>query len=129
MGFSLFGKSDSKGASEGASIWNALASVAQLDDILQASVARPQLLFKHSTRCIISKTVLRNFESDWDREHDGVDLHLLDLLAHRDVSDAIAAKTAVEHQSPQLILLRDGAVVLHASHQAIKAAGVEDALT
>ena len=76
-------------------------------------------IFKHSTRCHISKTVLRNFESEVQNTDKNVEYYFLDLLAHRNLSNKIAEDFGVEHQSPQLIVLENGKSVKDASHQAI----------
>jgi len=99
--------------------WQELKSLEQLDIIAKASKTRTQAIFKHSTRCGISKMVIRNFESSFDLSGDQVDLYYLDLLSHRDISGEISAKFQVFHESPQFIIIRNGVVVHHASHSAI----------
>ncbi|WP_066225392.1 bacillithiol system redox-active protein YtxJ [Formosa haliotis] len=98
--------------------WKPLVSIGQLEDIKNASNERPQVLFKHSTRCGISRMVLSQFEKDYNNETD-VDLYFLDLLQHRDVSNAIAEQFNVYHESPQLLIVKNGIVVKHASHGSI----------
>jgi len=99
--------------------WRELKSIAQLDEIAQASKTKTQAIFKHSTRCGISRMVVRNFESSFDLSENEVDLYYLDLLNHRDISSEIAAKFQVFHESPQFIVIRNGVTVHHASHSAI----------
>lgn len=108
--------------------WGALSSVKALDTIIQASHEKPQLLFKHSTRCGISVGALDNMIQAWDLSSDEVDVHILDLLNHRDVSAAIAEKTGIPHQSPQAILLVKGKVAYHKTHHAISADAVKAVL-
>lgn len=76
------------------------------------------IVFKHSTRCSISRTALSRFERDWDSTLT-VKPYYLDLLEHRDISNAIAQDTGVEHESPQAILIEKGRVLKHASHLSI----------
>ena len=96
--------------------WQALESVAELDTISEKSKTRTQVLFKHSTTCGISRMVLTMFNGSYNLEDGAVDLYYLDLHAHRDVSNAIAEKFQVVHQSPQLLVVKNGTVVFHTSH-------------
>lgn len=105
--------------------WQHLNEAGQLDRIVEASATRPQLLFKHSTRCSISSMALERFGREWDPST-ACDIWLLDLLSHRDISNAIAQRTGVTHQSPQAILLMDGVATFDASHSAISAREVAD---
>ncbi len=108
--------------------WNQLTESSQIDAILEASKQKPQAIFKHSTRCSISSMAKRRLESEWDLSSDEVEVHFLDLISYRDVSNAIAHKTGVMHQSPQLILLRNGEVLAHSSHEGIDAYSVKQAI-
>jgi bacillithiol system protein YtxJ len=108
--------------------WNELTSIEQLDDIKKESADHAVAILKHSTRCGISRMVLKQFESDYKEEYNDVKLYFLDLLNNRDVSNEIAARFGVHHESPQLIILRDGKVVHHSSHQSIQAETLENHL-
>ncbi len=99
--------------------WQALESVAQLEVIAEKSKTRTQVLFKHSTTCGISRMVLNMFNGSYNLVDDAVDLYYLDLHAHREVSNAIAEKFQVIHQSPQLLVLKNGTTVFHRSHGSI----------
>ncbi|WP_400079362.1 bacillithiol system redox-active protein YtxJ [Winogradskyella sp. R77965] len=98
--------------------WIALNSVEQLDTIAEKSKTKTQLIFKHSTRCGISRMVMNQFVSAYD-VNANADLYYLDLLSYRDVSNEVGFKFQVMHQSPQLLVLRNGVVVAHASHGGI----------
>lgn len=98
--------------------WIMLTSKDQLADITKKSEGKTQVLFKHSTRCGISSMVLRQFEAAYDLDLN-VDLYFLDLLNYRDVSNEVGYQFQVMHQSPQLLVIRNGVVVAHASHGAI----------
>ena len=100
--------------------WKVLENVNQLVEIKEASHHKLQLIFKHSTRCIISKMALKNFESDF-LLHDAIDVYYLDLITYRNISNEIADDFAVEHQSPQILLIKDGVAVYAASHEGIDA--------
>lgn len=99
--------------------WISLNSVDQLEDIKAASSVKPQVIFKHSTTCGISRMVLNMFTSSNAIEPRTMDMYFLDLLANRDVSNAVAEKFQVMHQSPQMLIIKNGVVVAHDSHGAI----------
>lgn len=98
--------------------WIPLNTIAQLDTIADKSKTKTQLIFKHSTRCGISRMVMNQFVAAYDVDAN-VDLYYLDLLSYRDVSNEVGYKFQVMHQSPQLLVLRNGVVVAHASHGGI----------
>lgn len=102
------------------SAWNSLTTEAQLDELREASFAKPQLIFKHSVSCGISGHVRHYLEDSTEELKKPLDLHYLDLLRYRSVSNAIASTFRVPHQSPQVIVLKDGEVIHTASHMAIR---------
>ncbi|MGK7389626.1 MAG: bacillithiol system redox-active protein YtxJ [Candidatus Cyclobacteriaceae bacterium M2_1C_046] len=100
--------------------WKDLRSTDKLSEIKEKSHEKPVVLFKHSTRCSISSMILSRLQGDWDPEEMAdVDFYYLDLIAHRDVSNKIAEEFDVVHQSPQIIVIRNGDVVYHDSHNGI----------
>lgn len=101
--------------------WEKLTSLDQLEAIRKESADRPVLIFKHSTRCSISRMVLERLERNWDvQEMDShVKPYFLDLISYRQISNQIAALFEVEHESPQILIIRDGASVYDRSHMAI----------
>ena len=122
----LFGTKNSS-EEEGKYIpWNRLTTVEQLETIIEESKDKPVIIFKHSTRCGISRMVLRQFEKNFNIENDNVKLFLLDLISYREVSNEIAIQFQVMHQSPQLIILRNGKTVHHSSHDSIDAGLLEN---
>lgn len=100
--------------------WHPLTDLAQLDVLVEQSYQHPVLIFKHSTRCSISSMALSRLERDWQEGNGTPAPYYLDLIAYRPVSNAIAERLGVEHQSPQVLLLRNGKCVYHASHSAIR---------
>lgn len=109
--------------------WEALTEEEQLDEIQEESRERTVVIFKHSTRCGISRMVLRNFETSFQMEQgDDHKMYFLDLIANRDISNEVARRFGVTHQSPQVIVIKEGNVVYHASHQSIDAAEVESCI-
>ena len=116
----LFGNSKSEDGNVSSDIpWISLNTIAQLKEIKEASSSRPQVIFKHSTSCGISRMVLNMFKSSYGLENGQMDLYFLDLLANRDVSNAVASEFGVMHQSPQMLIIKNGVVVIHDSHGAI----------
>jgi len=98
--------------------WQALTDVSQLKEIEKRSKTKAQFVFKHSTRCGISRMVMNQFVSMYDTEINA-DLYYLDLLNYRDVSNEVGYKFQVMHQSPQLLVIKNGTAVAHASHSGI----------
>jgi len=93
-----------------------LRSIDDLDAAMAASNERPQVLYKHSTRCGVCRYSLAALRAAEEKAPEAAGWHVLDLLAHRDVSDAITERVGIRHQSPQVIVVRDGTAVAHASH-------------
>lgn len=96
--------------------WISLIEIFQLDTLVEKSYQKPQFIFKHSTRCGISRTVKREFEGSFPFKNEEVDLYYLDLLSYRHISNKIASLFGVYHESPQLLIVKNGRVVKHASH-------------
>lgn len=126
--FGLFGSKDAseKEVKEKKLVpWHRLNAMDQLETISEESKTRPVAIFKHSTRCGISRMVLNQFESNYNLEDSQLKLYFLDLLAFRDVSNEVGFKFQVMHQSPQLIVLKNGTTVHHASHHSIHTQDLE----
>ncbi|HZX73488.1 MAG TPA: bacillithiol system redox-active protein YtxJ [Cyclobacteriaceae bacterium] len=97
--------------------WIKLETEKQLTDIHQKSHDQPILIFKHSTRCSVSRTALDRLERNWNsNEIKDIQPYFLDLIANRNISNLIAEGFDVEHQSPQVILIRNGKSVYDRSH-------------
>ena len=107
--------------------WIQLSTENTLDEIIELSFQKPVILFKHSTRCSISSMALSRFEREWDLSQH-VELFYLDLIAFRELSNEIARVLNVEHQSPQVLLLKNGGVIYNASHNGISAQEIKSAL-
>lgn len=104
--------------------WIALHSIEQLRDIEEKSKIKAQVIFKHSTRCGISNMVMNQFISAYDVDAN-LDLYYLDLLGFREVSKEVSYKFQVMHESPQLLIIKNGVVVAHESHGAINGLELE----
>ncbi|MEP3210371.1 MAG: bacillithiol system redox-active protein YtxJ [Maribacter sp.] len=117
---SLFGGKGNKDKKEEKAIpWIALYSIEQLEEIVEKSLSKPQFIFKHSTTCGISRMVINMFKSGYDLSENQADLYYLDLHRYREVSNEVGYKFQVIHQSPQLLVIKNGSTIAHASHGAI----------
>lgn len=113
----IFGSSEEEKSEK--NFWKEIGSEEELNAAIAESTEKKVAIFKHSTRCFISKTVLKNFEKEVQNSDKDVSYYFLDLIAHRDISNKIADDFGVTHQSPQLIVLENGKAVADASHQSI----------
>lgn len=96
-----------------------LDKMEQFDEIDEISQTKPLVLFKHSTRCSISRMALKQFDAEFNYPEEKIDWYLLDLLNHRDLSNEIASRYNVMHQSPQIVVIRNGKAVFNESHDSI----------
>jgi bacillithiol system protein YtxJ len=97
--------------------WIALNSVEQVDQLVSESAEAPVLIFKHSTTCSISRTALDRLQRNYKPEEiTDIKTYYLDLLSFRPVSQAVAQKFNVVHESPQVLLIKNGKAVYTASH-------------
>lgn len=97
--------------------WIELKDLSQVKEIKLISKDKKVVIFKHSTRCSISRLALSKFERNWN--FDNVTPFLIDLLNHRDVSNQIAEVFMVDHESPQLLVIENEQCIEHASHNFI----------
>lgn len=105
--------------------WNVLTDLEQLNEIVSLSNQKPVIIFKHSTRCSVSRMALKQFENEFYQAGE-VTPYFLDLIAYRAISNAIASQFGVPHQSPQLLLLKNGKSVYDVSHSDISAAALKN---
>ena len=119
----IFGNSNESNNSSKVA-WIPLTNLGQLNEIIHESTLTPVIIFKHSTRCSVSRMALKQFENEFDLQSK-VTPYFLDLLENRDISNEIAVRFAVAHQSPQLILIKDGKAIYHASHSDIASEDLE----
>lgn len=122
MGFfnTLFGENNGNKDEQPKSLWMYLEET-PLDEIERISFEKPVTIFKHSTRCSVSRMVWNQFSNRFDIEFEKMELYFLDLLAHRNISNEVAERFGVIHQSPQVIVIRNGKAVYDASHSDIDA--------
>lgn len=98
--------------------WHQLTDIAQLEQIKQASFDKPQIIFKHSTRCSISSMALNRLERE--AAPDNANFYFLDLIQYRSISNAVADVFNVYHESPQVLIIKNGECIYDESHQGIQ---------
>jgi len=96
--------------------WKTIASAKDVAKIKARSKEVPCLIFKHSTTCPISSMAKFRLEGDWDFPEEKLEVYYLDLLSYRPISAQIAEEFKVHHESPQVLLIRDGECTYDASH-------------
>lgn len=104
--------------------WNTLSSSEELTLLKERSFQKPQLIFKHSTRCSVSSMAKSRLEKA--DIPDTIDFHYLDLIAYRPLSTQIAEDFSVWHESPQVLLIQDGECIYDESHMAIRMQDIEE---
>ncbi|MBO0324186.1 bacillithiol system redox-active protein YtxJ [Muricauda sp. CAU 1633] len=124
---SVFGKKEKSVEEKKQLPWIHLESLEQLDEIVKKSNGRPQVIYKHSMTCGISSMTLRMFNDSYEMDAQ-CDLYFLTIQSHREVSDAVSSKLDVRHESPQLLILKNGKVSFHTSHGAIAEINLKDYL-
>jgi len=105
--------------------WKNLESTETLDNIIEDSFNAPQVIFKHSTTCPISGMAKRRLEGGWDIE---LSPYYLDLLSFRSISKDIEDRLAVRHESPQILLIKNGKTVYNESHLDISVSSLKESL-
>jgi bacillithiol system protein YtxJ len=99
--------------------WIPFTSIDQMEEIKALSANETILIFKHSTRCGISRMVLKQFENSFKEGFKDLKVYYIDLLNYREVSNEVGYAFQVQHQSPQLLVIKNGVAVNHASHYEI----------
>jgi bacillithiol system protein YtxJ len=105
--------------------WNTLESLAQIEEIVIESENTPVAIFKHSTTCSISVMAKKRLETSWNLE---LPAYYLDLKAHRNISDELSKRFDVHHESPQLLLIKNGECIHDASHFDINVGEIKEVL-
>ena len=108
--------------------WIPFTRTEQIKEVAQKSQETPVVIFKHSTTCPISSIAKHRVESSWSFSENEVTPFYLDLLAYRQVSNGVAKQLQVHHESPQIIVLWKGEVLLDASHLDISVDEIKEVL-
>ena len=115
----MFGYRTSKEVEETYLSWTPLISVEEINTIKEISKNQSILIFKHSTRCGISRMIIKQFESLFNEENKQLKVYYLDLLNFREVSSKLSEVFQVIHQSPQLLVIKNGISIYNESHYEI----------
>ena len=105
--------------------WIPFNSLEQIKTIKELSKSETILVFKHSTRCSISSMVIKRFENLFDSSMNNIKVYYLDLLNFRAISDEVGYSFQAEHQSPQLLIIRNEVAVLNVSHYDISTVNIQ----
>lgn len=104
--------------------WIPLLNEQQLEEIKLNSSQKPQVIFKHSSRCSISSMAKNRL--DRNDTPDGMDFYFLDIINHRNISNKIAKDFNVHHESPQVLVIKNGNCVYDESHSGIDIEDIKD---
>lgn len=104
--------------------WIELKSNAQIKEIIEKSKAKPQVIFKHSTRCSISAMAKGRLERSIAPEN--TDFYFLDLITYRNVSNQVSSEFQVSHESPQILVIKNGECIYDESHGSITMNEIEE---
>ncbi len=102
--------------------WNKLESESDLSHLIHTSNTNSDkyfMIFKHSTRCPVSAMSLYRLEKNWSKLKEAVSPYFLDLINYRSVSNKIEELLEVRHESPQVLLIKNGKCIYHQSHHLI----------
>ena len=102
--------------------WIALTGIDELEELIASN--NYAIIFKHSTRCPVSSMAKRTFEFESTLIPEGIPVYLLDLIKYRELSNTIAEKWQVKHESPQVLLIKGESCIYHESHNDIEVAKV-----
>src|SRR5690349_6315399 len=106
--------------------WNVLREESELEEIKRRSGSKPQVIFKHSTRCSISSVAKARLERY--KVPPGADFYYLDLISYRNISNKVAQLFNIHHESPQVLVIKNGACVYDESHMGINVSYLEEAV-
>ena len=114
--------------SSGYEAWKQLTEISQLDEIDKVSAQHSVVIFKHSTSCGISAGAKHRLEMDWSEVKEEVEFYFLDLLSYRHISDHIVTRYKVRHQSPQILVIKNGIATYNTSHHRINVGSILEAV-
>lgn len=97
----------------------------QLNEIDSLSHSKLQAIYKHSTSCYVSRIAKKNLLEELESDKENLmDVYYLDLLSYRELSNNIANRYSVQHESPQILFIKDGKCIYHASHSDVSISAV-----
>jgi bacillithiol system protein YtxJ len=98
--------------------WIHITTAEQLEEIKKKSMTKTQVIFKHSIRCSISSMAKNRLERS--KQPEDIDFYYLDLINHRALSNKLSEEFDVWHESPQVLVIKNGKCVYDESHSAIR---------
>lgn len=105
--------------------WNNITKQKNIDTIIKNSYSKPQLIYKHSTKCSLNAKILGQLQNDWKKEYaDKIEPNYLDLLSYKKISSQIASTFDVVHESPQVLVIKNGKCVYTVSHTKISLSNI-----
>jgi len=102
--------------------------IEDLDRLLDQTAERPLLLFKHSLTCGTSAEALDELIDHLNEDKLDARYAIVTVQSHRELSNAVSARLGIRHETPQVLLIRDGRVIWSASHFRVTAAAVQSAI-
>lgn len=108
--------------------WIPLKHPAQLEDIIKLSAQHACVIYKHSPTCSISSMAKYRLEGKWNFEEEDLHTYFVDVIHDRSLSQLIAQTFGIRHESPQLLLIKDGQCIHNASHLDISVSGLRGVL-
>jgi bacillithiol system protein YtxJ len=117
----IFGSNPS---SEKNSKWKGIKSEEDIEAVFKASNKKPQIVFKHSSSCGVSFFAKRSLDTPELLDNPDVDLHLINVIQNRSESFYFADKVNIQHESPQIFVLKNGEVQWHGSYASVNANNV-----
>lgn len=100
--------------------WMNIKTTDQYEELIRESFKKPLIIFKHSRSCGFSAMALRKFEKDFHTTNE-INLTMVNVRVDRKISNFIAEQHQITHESPQLLFIKNGEVLYHASHSYINA--------
>jgi bacillithiol system protein YtxJ len=110
-------------------LWSELKDIEQLDELVTLSDSTPVFIFKHSVSCGISAQAKENLEIAMAKTDKKIIFYYLDLIKYRSISNEIASRFGVTHQSPQILFIKGGKVIFTTSHHKIRPDIIEESLS
>jgi len=106
--------------------WKTVTSEADVQELFNAG--EYSLIYKHSPRCMTSLMAYRNMKSGSEADY-SIPFHIVDVIQNREISGLIAKTFSVKHESPQVLIVKDGECVFNISHESIVLADIVKKIT
>lgn len=116
------------GSESDRSQWGEISTSSELKDIDKASYEKIQFIYKHSSRCATSYFALRNLQDLSEEVRKVADLYMVDVIGQRSLSNEISSHYDVRHESPQVLLIREGQVRWNGSHGEVRSDVIKEVI-